>query len=365
MAKKKRARPTKKATKRRSTLRKSAAARGRKKAKKGAKKAVDPVRSAAAKKAWERRRIRERKAERVAERKRKARAEARRKAKEKREREKAVREREERERTARRKAAAKKAAATRAANKRAREEAAKKAAETRARNKAKREKAKREREKIAKRDRERRAAAARKGWATRRKKEAKKPRKPKKPPEVPPPIPPKPVIVAPTEATPADQRSYIKEVLSSACDELRESMGCEVRTHLEGDGSVSAELKVPVFGLNVDEIQQALLAISESLRFGPMKNAFVSVGFRVDTGSALSAGADYKLPNRGTYNRATYYHDFDRFAYAMLAASSEVLPNLMGNPVEVVLRIRWVPKVEYYKGPQGERKKVRPPRPRM
>ena len=191
------------------------------------------------------------------------------------------------------------------------------------------------------RDKRRRSEAARRGWEKRRAREEGIPAPP--PPEkapIPPPLEEQPPIARPDQ-DPREIRLYFADVLQSACAELKTyGVQCQPRTRVEGDGSVSGQLRVPAYGLDTNDGLELLLATYESLRFQPLEGAYVSFGFRLDTQTARRRGGSPNLPERGTYVRATRYHRLRWIASAYLTAT-EILNAVKGDLLEIIVRVRW------------------------
>jgi len=237
------------------------------------------------------------------------------------------------------------------------------------------------------RERRRRSLAAKRGWETRRRLEkeraareaegrkrrarpkAEKPKKrkaPKAPPKrrAPPIEPPEPPERRPRprprkEKTESETAlDYFKLVLHSTCGRLKdEDVTCTVRTHREGDGSVSAEIVVPVYARDPADVRRLLVTIEEldgwwHIPAPLLRKAWVSIIFRVDTAS-VKEGEDpkYKISlSRGTYNAPTNYHRLENAAYAFQIARDDILPGLveMGRViVAIIMRVRYMPDGEH------------------
>jgi hypothetical protein len=152
--------------------------------------------------------------------------------------------------------------------------------------------------------------------------------------------------------------AYFKLVLHSTCGRLRdESVVCTVRTHHEGDDSVSAEILIPVYARAPADVRRLLITVEELDGWwnipGPLlRKAWVSILFRVDTAS-VKEGEDpkYKVsPSRGTYNAPTNYHRLENAAYAFEIARDAILPGLveMGRTVvAIIMRVRYMPDGEH------------------
>jgi len=149
-------------------------------------------------------------------------------------------------------------------------------------------------------------------------------------------------------------RHYFADVLHSTCGRMRdEGLVCQVRTHSEGDGSISGEIVVPVPppGTNESDVRLLLITLEEldgwSAIPAPWK-CWISILFRVDARS----GTDPKYPirvsaARATYNVATNYHYLTNAAYAFQIARDDILPGLLkaGRAiVSIVMRVRYMPE---------------------
>jgi len=245
----------------------------------------------------------------------------------------------------------------------------------------------RRRARAKERERRRRSLAAKRGWETRRRLEkeraareaasrkrrarpkAEKPKKRKRPkappkrraPPIEPPGPPerRPRPRPRKEKTESETAlDYFKLVLHSTCGRLKdEDVTCTVRTHREGDGSVSAEIVVPVYARDPADVRRLLVTIEEldgwwHIPAPLLRKAWVSIIFRVDTAS-VKEGEDpkYKISlSRGTYNAPTNYHRLENAAYAFQIARDDILPGLveMGRViVAIIMRVRYMPDGEH------------------
>ncbi len=208
--------------------------------------------------------------------------------------------------------------------------------------------AKREREALHKR----RSAAAKKGWATRRKKKPKpKPKKPKpKPPEPPKPKPkPPPEYRLPRRDDPKEIRRYLQEVLEEACRTLTGAgYECHYNTHINRDGSVDSD-----FTVVGEDAFDVTFAIEEYAQFAfkpkPGTPLWISVGLEIDISQANAAGFTYPTRDRGTFRIWTWPTEIDGagdtflLARQMLGAEREG-GLLAGSLTSVIVRIHWNPR---------------------
>lgn len=156
---------------------------------------------------------------------------------------------------------------------------------------------------------------------------------------------------------------YFKLVLHSTCGRLRdESVVCTVRTHREGDGSVSAEILIPVYARAPADVRRLLITVEEldgwtGIPKALLQKCWVSIIFRVDAGS-IKEGDDpkYKVsPHRGTYNAPTNYHRLENAAYAFQIARDAILPGLCEMSrvvVAIIMRVRYMPDGEHPSRPR-------------
>lgn len=175
-----------------------------------------------------------------------------------------------------------------------------------------------------------------------------------------------------------------------------EGLVCTIRTHAEGDGSVSGEILVPVpdgadprrLLVVLEDLDgwhqippqlRTVYATEESFRTGrpTLTKCWVSIILRVDASTARDEEEERKererqekeddrrpkgkgwrrrkwksplphrlSPNRGTYNAATNYHILENAAYAFQITRDEILPGLLKGGrviVGIIMRVRYMP----------------------
>lgn len=132
-----------------------------------------------------------------------------------------------------------------------------------------------------------------------------------------------------------------------------EGLVCQVRTHHEGDGSISGEIVVPVPppGTSESDVRLLLVTLEELDGWSAVPvpwKCWISIIFRVDLGSGKD---DPRYPikvssARGSYNVSTNYHFLENAAYAFQIARDDILPGLIAAErviLSIVMRVRYTP----------------------